>query len=131
MKLYIAGNNQEEARAVAGILRAAGHTITSRWLEEDFSRTSEYTEQDRERIASIDLEDVTLADALVICASPRRVPGGKFVEAGIAMGQGKTVYVLGHRENMLLWHPQVKRFDSVENFISDAGISLTKGTTPC
>jgi hypothetical protein len=32
---------------------------------------------------------------------------GTSVEAGIAIGAGKAVVVLGHRENRLLWHPLV------------------------
>lgn len=118
MKLYIAGHNQQEANAVASLCREAGHEITSRWLDKPFNPTEQHTEAERRQIAYEDTADVTAADALVLCASPRRVPGGKFVEAGIALGQMKYVYVLGHRENMLLWHPRVQQFNSVEDFLT-------------
>jgi nucleoside 2-deoxyribosyltransferase len=117
MKLYIAGHNQEEARAVAKLCVEAGHEITSRWLEEDFSKSPQYTETDKTGIASVDVEDVHLADALVMIPSPRRIPGGKFVEAGVAIGTNKRVFVLGHRENMLMWHPLVSAWASVEDFL--------------
>lgn len=117
MKLYIAGASQEEARRVAKLCQDAGHEITSRWLEEDFAKTSSYTEAERETIAKNDVHDVIEADAMVFLPSPMRIPGGKFVEAGVAIGHGKEVYILGHRENMLMWHPLTTTFDSVENFL--------------
>lgn len=117
MKLYIAGHSQEEARAVARLCREAGHVITSRWLDEDFSKSGQYTEFDKAGIASVDVSDVMRSDALVLLPSPRRVTGGKFVEAGVAIGQGKNVYVLGHRENILMWHYLVTVFCSAEDML--------------
>ena len=117
MKLYIAGHNQEDANKVADALITAGHEITSSWLSKPFNRTSEYSDAEREKIALEDFNDVAAADALVLLASPKRVPGGKFVEVGIALGQGKPVFVLGHRENMLMWHPNAQQFDSAEDFL--------------
>jgi len=117
MKLYIAGHSQEEARRVAGMMKEAGHEITSRWLDEDFSKVPEYTDADRANVAKTDVDDVTASDALVLLPSPRRVPGGKFIEVGVAISQGKPVHVLGHRENMLMWHPLVVAWASAEDFI--------------
>jgi len=118
MKLYIAGHSQEDSNKVAKLCRDAGHFIMSSWLEEDLSRTSTYSDNDKQRIAEKDFSEVAASDALVLVASSMRIPGGKFVEAGIALGQGKPVYVLGHRENMLMWHPLCQRFDSCENFLT-------------
>jgi nucleoside 2-deoxyribosyltransferase len=119
MKLYIAAANQEDARGVAAMCRAAGHTITSQWLDEVFKPTADYTESERKDIAIVDANDVSAADALVLLASPKRIPGGKFVEAGIALGESKPVFILGHRENMLLWHPLCRRFDSAEDMLKE------------
>jgi len=60
---------------------------------------------------------VLAADALILLAGPDKYSGGKFVEAGIAIGAGKRVIVIGRRENMLLWHPQVDRVDTVDEAI--------------
>lgn len=117
MKLYIAGHSQERARSVAKLCSEAGHEITSRWLEEDFSKTPTYTDDDREKIAGIDVDDVMAADALVLLPSPRRIPGGKFVEVGVAIGVGIPVYILGHRENMLMHHRLCSCFSSAEDFL--------------
>ena len=119
MKLYIAAHSQEDARDAARKLEAAGHVITARWLNEDFSRTAKYAEDERRVIAASDVFDVRTADALVLLASPTRVPGGKFVEAGVAIGCEKPVYAIGHRENMLMWHPSVSLFSSVEDLVTD------------
>lgn len=122
MKLYIAGHNQEDAIAVADALMGhSAHQITARWLKKPFNRTNEHSEEERIAIAEEDHSDITAANGLVLLASPKRVPGGKFVEVGIALGQGKPVYILGHRENMLMWHPSVKRFDSVEDLMKEIG----------
>lgn len=117
MKLYIASHSQEEAKAVAKLCQDAGHTITSRWLEEDFTKAHNYTEADNFEIADNDADDVGAADALVLLASPRRIPGGKFVEVGIALGQLKPVFILGHLENMMMYHHLTLRFDSAEDFL--------------
>jgi nucleoside 2-deoxyribosyltransferase len=117
MKLYIAASSQEEAKAVAKLCLADGHEITSSWLEEDFSKTHLYTDSDKQRIAEVDVDDVLLADALVLLPSPRRIPGGKFVEVGVAIGRNKPVFILGHRENLLMYHGLTKTFDSAEDFL--------------
>ena len=117
MKFYIAAHDPKLAQDVAKILTDAGHTITARWLTKEFKRTAAHSEVERQQIAREDFEDVTSADMFILCASPVKVSGGKFVEAGIAMAQGKTVYILGHRENMLLWHPSCQQFDNIEDFM--------------
>lgn len=117
MKLYIAGSNQEEARKVAKLCKESDHIITSTWLEEDFFRTSEYTEKDRNKIADKDVKEVIESDALVLLSSPTRIPGGKFVEVGVALGNEKPVFILGHRENMLMYHSLTKQFDNAEDML--------------
>ena len=117
MKLYIASHSQEEARKIAVMCINMGHQITSRWLQEDFSKTSHYADADKCLIADNDYDEVTKADALVLLSSPYRVPGGKFIEAGIALGQLKMVYVIGARENILLYHTRVEQFVSIEDLL--------------
>ena len=117
MKLYIAGHNQIEAITAAKMLGREGHSITSRWLWAPFNPTEKYAPEKREEIATMDADDVTEADALVLLSCEARVPGGKFVEAGIALGQGKEVFVIGRRENMLLWHPRVYCFATIHECI--------------
>lgn len=110
MKIYVASHSKEAAQDAAACLRRNGHDITSRWYDEEFLPTESYTVERRQQIAIEDVADVAAADALVLIAGPEKYSGGKFVEAGVAIGQNKPVYVLGRRENMLLWHPVVRDF---------------------
>ena len=117
MKIYIAASSQTQAKAAADLCVAAGHTITSRWLDVPFDRTVTYTEDQRREIAQYDYDDVVASDALVCLESDHLIPGGKFVEVGIALGTDKLVVAIGKRENMLMWHPAISACKSVEEFI--------------
>jgi nucleoside 2-deoxyribosyltransferase len=112
MKVYVASHDRWAACHVADVLERAGHAIVSMWHEKEFNPTSQHTEAERAAIAEEDFGDVARADALVLIAGPDKYSGGKFVEAGIALGQGKPVIVLGRRENMLMWLPQVRIADT-------------------
>ena len=117
MKFYIAAQNQNTAKEVAKILSEAGHEVTARWINKEFNRTVKTPVNERKQIATDDYHDVVRSDALVLCAAPLRASGGKFVEAGIAIGMLKPVYVLGHIENILLYHWVCKQFNNVEDLI--------------
>ena len=108
MRVYVASHDRWAACHVADILRHQGHIVTSRWHGKEFLPTLSHTEAERAEIAQEDFDDVSASDALVLIAGPDRYSGGKFVEAGIALGQGKRVVVIGHRENMLLWLPTIQ-----------------------
>lgn len=120
MKIYIAGHNQEEGRRLAEILKRCGHTITSTWLNESLAEENGSDDENKRLIAEKDAKEIFSSDAVVLFASPRRVPGGKFVECGIAIGAGLPVYLLGHRENMLMYHGLVQQFNSIEDFLAGA-----------
>jgi nucleoside 2-deoxyribosyltransferase len=117
MNIYIAAHCQDEARKVASHLITAGHVINSSWLVDEYKPTAEHTEAERASIAANDVMEVMQSDCVVLLASPYRVPGGKFVEVGVALGLCKPVYVLGHRENMIMWHPLVSQSNSVEDLV--------------
>ena len=117
MRVYIAGDSQEKCLEVAEKLIKAGHEIISSWLYEKFLRTRKYTPDQRAAIAMQDESDILDSEALVCVAGPDLIPGGKFVEVGIAHGMGKMVCVLGRRENMLMWHPSFLCADNIEALI--------------
>ena len=123
MKIYIAASNQEAAILTSLRLIEAGHDITSSWLSEPFDRTVKYSEAERRAIAETDFDDIADADALVCLESDGLIPGGKFVEVGIALGLEKLVCVVGRRENMLMWHPGISQVDSIEEFIEIVAVS--------
>lgn len=113
MKIYVACHSREIADATATALIERGHEVTSRWHSKAFHPTSQHTPEECAAIAQEDYDDIAAADALVLVAGPDKYSGGKFVEAGIAIGMGKPVTVIGRRENMLLWLPSVRVVNSV------------------
>ena len=117
MKVYVASHSQESAREIAKKLLDAGHEIQCCWLDKSFQRTARYTLYEKQRIAIIDLEDIVACDVLVLEGGWELYPGGKFVEAGYALGLGKQVVVIGRVENMMLYHPTILAFDTIEEFI--------------
>ena len=120
MKVYVACHCKEEAAKAASSLRAEGFEVVSTWHEmhRAFLPTAEHSEDQRTTIAREDTDEVRLSDALLLIAGPEKYSGGKFVEAGIAIGLGTPVVVLGRRENLMLWHPGVTQVDSIGEAVS-------------
>lgn len=114
MKVYVASHDRWAASYVASVLSNKGHEIVSRWHSKEFLPTSEHTALERNAIAMEDVEDVRACDVLVLVSGPDKYSGGKFVEAGIALGLFRRVVVIGRRENMLMWHPLIQCVDTPE-----------------
>lgn len=119
MKVYVAGHDQEQSKEVAKVIADRGHTIVSSWLYMPFHRTHSHSIEERVKIAAKDADEVMDCDLLVLCAGDTKVSGGKFVEVGIAIGLNKRISVLGRRENMLMYHPSIVAFDSLEDLLND------------
>ena len=123
MKFFIASHSQIEAKNLRDQLIEAGHEITSRWITKDgkfHKGITAYTDEERTRIAQMDEEDVRRATDGVVLISEvkgRCVPGGKHVETGIALGLNRSIYVLGRRENIFHWHPNVHVFKDVAELL--------------
>ncbi len=115
-KLYLSSHEAQNARAAGYALHNAYHTVVSTW--HDLGAPIGTAEDWGALIASRNFPQIEEADALVLFASGGLVPGGKFVEAGYALGKGKPVYVIGRIENKMLYHPQVKQFASVSDLIA-------------
>lgn len=120
MNVYVASHDRWAACYVASVLNEAdGINVISRWHAKAFNPTRKHTESERAEIALEDFDDINASDALVLISGPDRYPGGKFVEAGIALGIGIPVVVLGHRENMLMWLPCIACVDTVELLVAN------------
>lgn len=65
----------------------------------------------RAKFAADDWEDVTSADIVISFTEPPRskaTRGGRHVEFGVALARGVRVIVVGYRENIFHWLPQVE-----------------------
>jgi hypothetical protein len=117
IKCYIAGCNIDECRALRDLLVEKGYEITAKWLDEPFRRTLTYSVENRRHIANMDRDDVLRSDLLIHFATDRYIPGGKFVEVGIAIGANIPVINVGYQENMLMWCDSVETVATQEDAI--------------
>ena len=145
MKIYLASrySRREELCGYRQQIEALGVRVTSRWLDgqhqisdsgtpigehgerlvegDDTANTSPEAAKLRERFANEDFADVMSAQLLIAFTEPPRSNasrGGRHVELGIALGQMKQVWVVGHRENIFCWMEDVRYFDTWETCLS-------------
>lgn len=124
MKIYLAArySRRDELAGYARELRELGHEVTSRWLAgnhqiSDAGLSEEGSREERERFATEDFNDLMAADAVISFTEPPRSNhsrGGRHVEFGIALGLGKFVFVVEHRENVFHCLPHVRFFSTWE-----------------
>lgn len=120
MKIYLASRyiRREEMVGYAAELRVIGHEITSRWIngghqiphglghgvDVDFAR----------RFANEDVEDIIAADCLIAFTETEgdgyTGRGGRHVEFGLGLAMYKEIVVVGYRENVFCYLPQVHYF---------------------
>ena len=120
MRIYMAArySRRLELLAYAKELRAAGHEVTSRWL----NGTHEAADNDTSRwgdFAKDDLEDIRRSDVIVLFTETALVPrNSRMVELGIALGLAKRIIIVGPRENVFCCLPDVLVYRSWEDFNS-------------
>lgn len=116
MKVYLAArfSRLAELNGYRAELEALGIEVTSRWLRggHEWSGVPDHDIPigAQARFAAEDLEDIDAAD-VVVCftEAPGTGParGGRHVEMGYAIARGKTVLIVGHRENVFCCLPSV------------------------
>jgi nucleoside 2-deoxyribosyltransferase len=120
MKLFIAGKvgKEEEARKVMEMVREAGHEITFDWTSIPHLRPYEKNEEMSKNAAILEAQAASKCDALILLADEKGV--GMYVELGIALANGKPVFVIGGEgiPTMFLFHPLVQRVKTVREALS-------------
>lgn len=108
MKIYISCHHPDPANELAAELKAAGHTVVSDWHSSGEVRPGLEDGKSWARKSGHNFNLISTADVVVLIASAdhvrgvHRVSGGKFVEAGFAMGSGCPVVAVGGVENGML-----------------------------
>ena len=118
MKIYISSSNVYAARYWDLFLSKKKHEIVSNWHELEVYETGRSLKaDDKSEQCENNLKLIRSADRLLLIADHGFGPGGKFVEAGIALGNGIPVIVVGRIENFLMYHPLVTNFtgEPIEN----------------
>jgi hypothetical protein len=130
MKVYIAArfSRRDEAECIVRPqLEHLGWRVVSRWHRAQATEPlngamANHTAAQNKAFALRDLEDVAVADALVLLteapesAWPR---GARHVEYGYALAVGKALFLVGPRENVFHWIlPDSAVFATVEDLVS-------------
>lgn len=120
------------------VLESLGHKVPARWLNGShqldnqgrpigetgellFENGSADADHYRQKFAQDDYDDVLTADVLIAFTEqprPGHSRGGRHVELGIALGRGIPVVVVGPRENVFCWLPQVEHYDTWPDFLA-------------
>lgn len=121
IKVYIAGKLKDAPtyRQYREDWKKDGIDLHARWhdqavYEED---NHDLTQEDFHIFWLVDEEDVKTADALILFGRPEDHLRGALVEAGIALGMGKLVIVVGDSPDYGTWqhHPVVVKAGSFEH----------------
>ena len=132
MKWYFAGqfSRLEELAGYAEQARAAGLTITSHWLEQDPSLGYAGRSNEAGRgFAERDLVDIAAADGFLFFAEDPTVGiprGGGHVEFGVALATGKTIEVIGSRENIFHLLPGIAHYHTFDAWLEVAKLREVK-----
>lgn len=120
MNIYLAArySRHKEMQQVAAALTSQGHHVTSRWILGDHDiRAHGDSEADRYMPlwAQEDWVDLYAADTCIsFTEAPGDIPGrgrgGRHVEQGIALAFQKRCIVVGFRENVFHWLPQIEYY---------------------
>jgi nucleoside 2-deoxyribosyltransferase len=114
MNIYLAATYGQmlEMRDVAAVLRAAGHTVTARWIdgvEEDMSK---------QQAALMDLADIDFADVVIsysLAEKHMHIGGGRHFEFGYAYATQKRNIIVGPKgEHIFHWLPSIEHFPTLE-----------------
>ena len=139
-KVYLAArySRRLELCGYRDFVAMLGHEVTSRWLngnhqldnqgvpitedgERRFEEGDPSVDHLRAHFAAEDMADVLAAETLIAFTEEPRSGnsrGGRHVELGIALAAGKRVIVIGPRENVFCWLPQVEWYADVQGFLS-------------
>lgn len=124
-KFYLAARyaRRNELREYREILQQHGAIVTSNWLNETSPLDGNLNNEKEEfyvHTANVDLQDIDAADALVFFSEDPLVGvprGGRHFEMGYAHAKGKSVYVIGVKENVFHYRARVYHYDTFEKFL--------------
>lgn len=121
-RVYIASrySRRDEMRNVAEQLSERGFIVSSTWLQEDYPLNMNLdglTPEQHAEIATQDYDDIVGSDIMVFFAEDQNNQpprGGRHVEVGIALALGVRIYIIGERENIFHYLPDIKVVPNLE-----------------
>lgn len=126
MNIYVASQyaRRDEMRQVRSKLISRGHSVTSRWLDENEPLNAQMGQQTTEwyrQTAFVDLYDIQAADVVLFFSEDPLVGiprGGRHVEFGYALGRGMRVDVIGPKENIFHYVGKVTHYNCLEDYLA-------------
>lgn len=104
--IYLAGSYKDKDRLkeLAGRLIARGHRVTASWVYGMHETAAP-------EVAAIhDLEELDAASLMILdCTGSKSTGGGRWVELGYALAEGKPVIIMGDRLNVFCHLPKLFR----------------------
>jgi hypothetical protein len=94
-----------------------GHQVTSRWIrgEHEIHEGCDSAEFNR-KFAAEDYVDLRIAHTMIAFTEEPSVKsrgrGGRHVELGLALAWGKRILLVGPRENVFHWRPEIEVFST-------------------
>jgi len=123
LKVYLASNysSHPEMRQVRELLQLKGFLVTSRWINGEHEVLEGQSHNLNSSFAKDDWDDLEQADIVIWFSRDKtnRGRGGRHVEFGLALAWKKPLYVVGHKENVFHWLPQVKHYNTLESLINE------------
>jgi nucleoside 2-deoxyribosyltransferase len=120
MKVYLAGSwsDRPNIRKYRDLMEARGIFITSRWLDWTGRLPGESREEELRRSANVDLQDIDMADGVLIFTGVPSSHGGFHTELGYAIGTRKPVAIIGPRPSNFFQLEAVQQFQDVDDFVA-------------
>lgn len=126
MKVYLASQycTKDQISKYAAELRENGIEVTSSWLEEPHSPNTQMSELSPEQhtfYALNDLNDVDRSDMLVFFSVDPSIAakrGGRHVEFGYAIKAGLPILVVGPKENIFHYLPNINHVAEWKNALT-------------
>jgi nucleoside 2-deoxyribosyltransferase len=122
MLIYLAASylRHPEMRTCRDQLEAMGHKVTSRWIEGEEIEADDGTigamntvsPRSLERFAKSDIEDIEKATCMISFTDGAAARGGRHAEFGYALALGLAMIVVGPREHIFHYLPEVEHFET-------------------
>lgn len=117
MKIYIAGayKRRLEFLPIKERLENVGHEVTSSWLSGEHDNIPE------REAAEIDLDDIQRCCAVLLISQNGKptTNGGRHFEFGYAYTLGKQLLLLGQREGVFHYLPEVRQYNNIEDLLAN------------
>ena len=125
MKLYLAAgfSRKHEMQDKSSKLERLGYEVISSWPWEEIAPTTTLAECTTEHLLKhgrIDIKEIENCDALLLFTQDPSIPfcrGGRMHEAGYAHALGKHVVVIGPRENIFHYLPEIGWYPTFDAFL--------------